>query len=51
MSVKEAFKHVADWSAGETHKRKYPHDEIKKLSESLMLLDKFFEDYKEEETK
>lgn len=42
MTPKEAFKHVGEWASGETHKRKYPHEELKKLSEALMLLDKHF---------
>ena len=49
MSPQEAFKNVADWSAGETHKRNYPMEELKKLSESLMRLHEFFDKYEEEE--
>lgn len=39
---REAFKFVADFTANETHKRKYPHETVKKLSESLMLLNGYF---------
>ena len=39
---KEAFKFAADFAAGETHKRKYPHETVKKLSGSLMLLNGYF---------
>lgn len=47
VSPKEAFKIIADWAASETHKRKYPHDELKKISENLIILDRFFEQYEE----
>lgn len=47
QNLKEAFKHVSDFAAGETHKRKYPTEELKKLSESLILLHEFFEKYEE----
>jgi len=46
--IKEAFKHVADFAAGETHKRQYSREELKKLSEALILLHEFFEKYEEE---
>ncbi|MFH5834581.1 hypothetical protein ACHAL6_00725 [Proteiniclasticum sp. C24MP] len=49
QSPKEAFKHVADFAAGETHKRQYSREELKKLSEALILLHEFFEKYEEEE--
>lgn len=42
MTPFEAFKFVGKWSAGETHKRHYPHEEVLKLSEALMLLDQYF---------
>lgn len=42
-----AFKLIADWVADETTKRRYPHEEVVKLSEALIILDKFFEQYKE----
>ena len=48
MSEREALKLIGDWIAEETRKRKYKDEEVRKLSESLIVLKKHI-DWSEEE--
>ena len=40
------FKYVAEWVAYETQKRKYPVEELTKLSKSLKYLRNYLQDVK-----
>ena len=40
MKPEEALKLIGDWIAEETRKRKYKDEEVRKLSESLIVLKK-----------